>query len=140
MAISTSMYLPSDPEFNLRFWLLGTIIGAITYGILLNIVFACIRQFSRLKSSKRLHQGVTQFHTFLFAYTIFMFLLSTLAVLSAVVATMELVLPTNNQQARAFARFGEVCPLVLASWASDCLMVRAQSYTGFMPLMSFSIE
>jgi len=139
MAISTSMYLPADPEFNLRFWLLGTIIGAITYGILLNIVIACIRQFSRLKSSQRLRQGITQFHSFLLAYTIFMFLLSTLAVLSAVVATMDLVLPANNRQTRAFVSFGEVCPLVLASWASDCLMVRVQSCTGYMALMSFSV-
>lgn len=134
----------SYPGFDLKLWILGTIFASVGYGVVLSLLVACMGRFLRL-SKLADDARPNRFRTFLLAYAIWMFLLSTLALLSAIIVTVDHISPIvagapGQKNGTVFAHFGEATSLVLASWTSDCLMVRNMWTLSIPELSCFHIQ
>jgi len=140
------------PGVNLKLWLLGDLLGAVAYGIVLSLVVAYLSYplpISNVRSSKQDRttskpaivnaclpssqsrnnsiQIPDRLRAYLVLHIIFMSLLSTLCFVVREVSTYLLLFPNPTQSVNVnivlLIRYGDACTLVLANWGADLLMV-----------------
>jgi len=143
------------PGVNLKLWLLGDLLGAVAYGIVLLLVVAYLSyplpianvrssQQNRTTSkpadanahlpSSQSRDSSTQIpdrlRLYLILYIIFMLLLSTLCFVAREVSSYLLLFPnptqSDNVNVLLFIRYGDACTLVLANWGAHLLMVSTE--------------
>ncbi|CAA7266669.1 unnamed protein product [Cyclocybe aegerita] len=131
MAPTASGSLTGFPNANLKLWLVGTFLGAVAYGIVIVLCLGCTINYLQCKAPRRGSLDVgyrkgTSFGRFFLPYILWMFLLSTLAVVCSCIALVDVLFPPPGGAGGVttrFVRFGGVVSLVVASWAADALVI-----------------
>ncbi|KAJ3502548.1 hypothetical protein NLJ89_g8839 [Agrocybe chaxingu] len=124
--------LTGFPNANVKLWLVGTLLGTIGYGALIVLCLGCAINYIHSNAAGRRgsldvgYRKGTSFGRFFLPYILWMFLLSTLAVVCSCIALVDVLFPPPGGAGEVmtrFVRFGGVVSLVVASWTADALVI-----------------
>lgn len=106
----------------LRFQLIGTLLSAITYGLIISLFWHCLVMFATNKKNYYTHRT----RRFLITYIVIMFLLSTVAIIQEFVSVVNAVVHGVSPNSRHPMQLNEPLVLPFAIWGADGFMVSSR--------------